>query len=126
MSNKTDKPTILVVDDQPENIDVLSNLLRGKYRVKAATSGEKALEVVKKSNNPDLVLLDIMMPGIDGYEVCKRLKADSVTKDIPVIFVSALQNESDKDKAFECGAVGYIEKPINPDKVLKSVHEHIR
>jgi len=82
--NPADKPTLLIVDDVPGNIDVLAAVLRGDYKIKAATSGDKALDLAH-TFHPDLILLDVMMPGIDGYEVCRRLKNDPRTHDIPVI-----------------------------------------
>lgn len=106
------KPTILVVDDTSSNIMILSSLLKENYRVKVATSGEKAISIVQ-SDPPDLILLDIMMPGIDGYETCRRIKADPKYSDIPVIFLTAKSDDEDESKGFEVGAVDYIIKPIN-------------
>lgn len=125
MSIEKKRATILVVDDQPENIDVLSSILRSDYRVKAATNGEQALLIVHQKGQPDLIMLDVMMPGIDGYEVCKRLKQDEKTSNIPIIFVSALQGEEDKEKAFKSGAVDYLTKPVMPDEVIRRVQAHI-
>lgn len=116
---------ILVVDDTPQNLTILTKILKKQgYRVRPAISGAVALKAVK-SAAPDLVLLDIMMPDIDGYEVCKRLKADPVTRDIPVIFVSAKHEVIDKVKGFELGAVDYITKPIQADDVLARVRTHL-
>lgn len=126
MSDTTNKATILVVDDQPENIDVLSNILREDYKVKAAINGEKALQIIQQKEAPDLILLDIMMPGIDGYEVCQRLKENDSTRDIPVIFVSALQNIDDRLKAFTAGGVDYLTKPVQPEEVRARVRAHVQ
>ena len=100
MDNIEKKETVLVVDDTLENIDVLKGILRDYYKITFATSGEMALKVVSKAS-PDIILLDIMMPGMDGYEVCKRLKDDSRTKNIPVIFVTAKDQDVDEAKGLE-------------------------
>ncbi|MGY6276895.1 response regulator [Methylomonas sp. MgM2] len=107
------KPTVLVIDDKPENIDVLVGTLKHDYNVKAAISGEMGLKVVR-AGPPDIILLDIMMPGIDGYEVCRRLKADYTTRHIPIIFITAKISVEDELKGLELGAVDYIAKPISP------------
>ncbi|HHH42722.1 MAG TPA: response regulator [Gammaproteobacteria bacterium] len=104
--------SILVVDDEPVNIDVLTGLLKKDYRLLVAKSGERALETARKGQ-PDLVLLDIMMPGMDGYEVCRRLKADAATRDIPVIFVTAMDQAGDEARGFEVGAADYLAKPVS-------------
>jgi adenylate cyclase len=111
---------ILIVDDAPENIDVLQNLLQG-YKMSVALNGEKALKLASGPNKPDLILLDIMMPGIDGYEVIRRLKADESTKEIPVIFITALTEATDETKGFSLGAADYISKPFQPDVVKARV-----
>jgi len=116
--------TILVVDDAPENIDVLSGVLSTSYKIKAAINGEKALKIAFASS-PDLILLDIMMPGMDGYEVCRRLKDDPRTKNIPVIFVTAKSDVKDETHGFELGAVDYITKPVSPPIVLARVHAQL-
>ena len=90
MANARDKPTILVVDDTPANLSLLGEVLKADYRTKAAVSGEKALKIALSDTPPDLILLDVMMPGMDGYEVCRRLKANPATRDIPVIFVTSM------------------------------------
>ena len=105
--------TVLVVDDTPANIDVVKGVLSESYFVQAAVNGEMALKIVQKKK-PDLILLDIMMPGMDGYEVCKRLKSDVTTHDIPVIFLTAKAEVADETKGLELGAVDYITKPISP------------
>ncbi|MBU2511181.1 response regulator [bacterium] len=117
-----DKPTILVVDDTPENIDILVGILKESYRVKAAISGEKALKSAKK-NPPDLILLDIMMPGMDGYQVFEQLKADPVTANVPVVFVTGRSESADLEKGMAMGARGYLTKPVDPVKVTTLVHE---
>ena len=116
-----EKPTILVVDDTPDNLALVSALLKDIYHVKVAVSGEKALRIATGAKPPDLILLDIMMPHMDGYEVCKRLKANPVTADIPVIFVTARADEEDERIGLELGAVDYITKPISPAILLARV-----
>ena len=120
-----ERPTILVVDDTPDNLAVLSSLLKDEYRVKVASSGEKALKVAAAANPPDLILLDIMMPGLDGYEVCQRLKLDPATRDIPVIFLTAKSDVDSEQHGLELGAVDYITKPISPPIVLARVRTHL-
>lgn len=116
--------TVLVVDDTAENIDVLAAILRNEYRVLAARDGETALRIVN-SATPDLILLDVVMPDIDGYEVCRRLKAQAETSDIPVIFVSALNDTFDKVRGFAVGGVDYITKPIQPEETQARVKTHL-
>ncbi len=113
--------TILVVDDTPANLSLMTGLLRDDYKVKAAIDGEKALRIAQASPPPDLILLDIMMPGMDGYEVCRRLKADPVTRDIPVIFLTAKSGIEDEKMGLDLGAVDYITKPISPPIVMARV-----
>lgn len=115
---------ILIVDDQPVNIQALNSALKPDYKIFFATNGEDALELAK-TTNPDLILLDIMMTGMDGYEVCKRLKSDSVLKDIPVIFVTAMSEEANETIGLELGAVDYITKPFNPAIVKLRVKNHL-
>ncbi len=119
------KPCILAVDDTPENIDVISGLLRDDYRVKVALNGVRALKIAQSDSPPDLVLLDIMMPEIDGYEVCRQLKNNPLTKNIPVIFLTAKSEVEDEAKGFELGAVDYITKPISPSLVKARVKTHL-
>lgn len=119
------KARILVVDDTPANIKILADLLRKDYLLSVATSGADALEIAGSEDRPDLVLLDIMMPEMDGYEVCRRLKADPRTKDVPVIFVTAMSEVDDETKGFSLGAVDYITKPIRPPIVKARVAAHL-
>ncbi len=120
-----DKKTILIVDDTPTNIALLVDTLKPDYRTKIATSGEKALALAQGNAPPDLILLDIMMPGMDGYEVCQRLQADSRTKDIPVIFVTALGEVADEEKGLLLGGRDYIIKPVSPAIVRARVRTHL-
>ncbi len=121
----TDKTTVLIVDDNSDNLDVLSGVLRPFYKVKAAINGELALKVASAKNKPDIILLDIMMPGVDGYEVCRRLKADPSTANIPIIFVTAKTEIKDEQTGFELGAVDYITKPISVPIVLARVRTQL-
>ena len=118
--------TILIVDDTPSNIDVLREVLHSRYTLKVATSGEKALQIAASGAAPDLVLLDIMMPAMDGYEVCRRLKSSELTRRIPVIFVTAMHEIEDEAKGFDAGCVDYIVKPISPPLVLARVATHLK
>jgi CheY-like chemotaxis protein len=125
MTPAEDKKLILLVDDAPENIQVAHAILKHTYKTRVATSGAKALEQVKAIPPPDLILLDVMMPEMDGYEVCTRLKADPATRDIPVIFLTAKTEAEDETKGFEVGAVDYIHKPFSPPVVLARVQTHM-
>ncbi|MFH2066132.1 MAG: sigma-54-dependent Fis family transcriptional regulator [Pseudomonadota bacterium] len=125
MDQDNSKPDILIVDDQPENIRILADLLKQKYSPMAATNGSKALEHAMGDNKPDLILLDIMMPEMDGYEVCRRLKADKKSCGIPIIFITALSDAEDETRGFELGAADYITKPFNPDIVEARVQTHL-
>lgn len=125
MSNGSEKQTVLVVDDTPENIDVLSGILRPDYKVKAALNGERALKIARGDSQPDIILLDIMMPGMDGYEVCQHLKNDPLTARIPVIFITAKSEVEDEKKGFEYGAVDYITKPVSPPLVQARVNTQL-
>lgn len=118
-------PNILVVDDTPLNLSLLVDILsNGGYEVSPVNSGKLALIAVK-DNPPDLILLDIMMPEMDGYEVCQTLKEDKLTKDIPIIFISALDEIPDKIRAFDAGGIDYIVKPLKPKEVLARVKIHL-
>mgnify|MGYP003951153393 CR=1 FL=1 len=119
------KPTILVVDDTPDNLSLMRELLRKDYQVQLANGGERALKLAALQPQPDLILLDIMMPVMDGYEVCRRLKADAATRDIPVVFLTAKADVEDEKRGLELGAVDYITKPISPPVVLARVKIHL-
>jgi PleD family two-component response regulator len=129
MTGTNDQPgkqVILTVDDSPDNIALISEVLKEYYQVKVATNGKDALHIAFSSNPPDLILLDIMMPGIDGYEVCSQLKSDSQTSDIPVIFLTTKSDVADEEKGFELGAVDYITKPISPPILRARIRTHLR
>lgn len=116
--------TILVVDDTETNIDILVEILGDDYDVSVAMDGESALEIVDEEP-PDLVLLDIMMPGMDGYEVCRRLKANEKTRDIPVIFVTAKEEIDEKMDGYDVGASDCITKPVDPDFIKEIVKKYL-
>lgn len=119
------KPSILVVDDTPANLTLMTGLLQGTYQVRAAISGHKALKIAGSDSQPDLILLDIMMPEMDGHEVCRRLKADPKTAEIPIIFLTAMSEIHDEEKGLKLGAVDYITKPVSPPIALARIHTHI-
>lgn len=119
------KETILVVDDAPFNITLLSNILKPRFHVIAAPNGETALKILDSPNLPDLILLDIIMPGMDGYEVCKALKANPKTAEIPILFTSSLSETPDIVKGFHVGGVDYITKPFQPEEVFARVEVHL-
>ena len=119
------KPTLLAVDDTADNLTLLNALLSGPYKVKLANSGEKALKIAAASPAPDLILLDIMMPGMDGYEVCRQLKQQPATRDIPVIFLTARTDAESERAGLEAGAVDYVTKPFNPPVLLARVRTHL-
>ncbi len=120
-----DRPTILIVDDAPANVELLGEVLGEHYRTKAATSGERALRIAATDPPPDLILLDVMMPGMSGHEVCEKLKADPRTARIPVIFVTAMSEVDDETRGLALGAVDYLTKPVNPAIVLARVRTHL-
>ena len=120
------KPTVLIVDDTPENLTVMNGLLREHYRTKIANSGARALQIAADNPHPDLILLDIMMPGMDGYEVCRRLKRDPRLAAVPVIFLTAKAEIKDEQAGFNAGGVDYITKPISPPIVLARVSTHLK
>ena len=122
----TVRPVVLVVDDTPENLQLMHGLLREAYQVKLANHGVRALELASREPLPDLILLDIMMPEIDGFEVCRRLKGDPRTADIPIIFLTAITDVEAEAKGFAAGAVDFILKPISPPVVLARVDTHVR
>jgi len=117
---------ILIVDDQAENIDIMVEALQSTYDLMAATDGKSALERARGEAPPDLILLDVMMPEMDGYEVCRRLRSDPVTRDIPVIFVTALNDPDKEAKGLDLGACDYITKPISPPVVMARVRAHLQ
>lgn len=119
------RSTVLVVDDTPDNLSLMMELLKDDYKVKLANGGERALKLASMLPPPDLILLDIMMPGMDGYEVCQRLKANPQTRDIPVVFLTAKTEVKDEKRGLEMGAVDYITKPISPPIVLARVKIHL-
>lgn len=124
MAANTTKQVVLIVDDMPENLDVLREILLPDYTIKAATNGEKALEVVRNSK-PDIILLDIMMPGMSGYDVCRTLKSNPETMNIPVIFVTAMSEVTDQELGFDVGAIDYLTKPVIPAIVRARVRNHL-
>jgi len=120
-----DRKTILIVDDAPENLMLLGELLQAEYRVRAANSGARALQVLVSDPRPDLVLLDVMMPEMDGYEVIRRLKQQEQTRDIPVIFITAMTAVADEERGLALGAVDYITKPFSPAIVQARVRAQL-
>lgn len=122
---ETALPSILIVDDTPENLSVLGELLQPSYRVRAANSGRRALQMAHSAPPPDLILLDVMMPEMDGYDVLSELRADPYTARIPVIFVTAMDGTQDEEHGLDCGAVDYITKPIRPAIVLARIRTQL-
>lgn len=125
MTAAGEKKLVLVVDDAPANLQVVHSILKADFKVRVATSGAKALDLVKAEPHPDLILLDVMMPEMDGYEVCGVLKATPEARDIPVIFLTGKTEVDDETKGFELGAVDYIHKPFSPAVVKARVHTHL-
>lgn len=125
MENLSKTATALIVDDMATNIQILSDLLKDEYIIKVAKSGKKAIEIAQGLEKPDIILLDIMMDNIDGYEVCKVLKNDALTKGIPIIFITAKTDERDQEYGLSLGAVDYITKPFNPTIVKIKVRNHV-
>ncbi len=119
------KQTVLIVDDSPVNIQMLGQLLKDEWNVKVATNGKTALNIATSEDPPDLILLDVMMPEIDGYKICQILKASDDTKDIPIIFVTAMSQQEDEAKGLELGAIDYITKPYNISIVKARVRNHL-
>lgn len=115
---------LLVIDDEPNNLRVIGQILRDRYELIFATSGEEAIELAAQ-DLPDLILLDIMMPGMNGYEVCEKLKANPSTREIPVIFVTAMSEVEDEARGFDAGAVDYIQKPVSGPILLRRVETHL-
>lgn len=126
MASASHKPLILIVDDTPTNIQILAESLRSEYRIKVAVSGKAALDVVARQGAPDLILLDVMMPDMDGYEVCTRLKQNAESSSIPVIFVTAMSEAADEERGLKLGAVDYISKPFHLPIVKARINNHIK
>ena len=124
MSDELKNSKILIVDDTPENVEILGEILNG-YKKQVALNGERALKLANGESKPDLILLDIMMPGMDGFEVCRRLKENEATRDIPVIFITAKSEVEDETRGLQLGAVDFIPKPISPPVVLARVKNHL-
>jgi putative two-component system response regulator len=120
------KPVVLVVDDTPDNLLLMANLLKDSYTVKAANNGEKALRIARDTPPPDLILLDIMMPGMTGHEVAQALQAEPHTRDIPIIFLTAMASSEDETRGLEMGVADYITKPISPPVVLARVRTQLK
>src|SRR5262250_408795 len=125
MTSAADKKLLLLVDDDSENIQVVHSILKDRHKIRVATNGAKALELAKAEPLPDLILLDVMMPQMDGYEACGLLKADERTRDIPVIFLTGKTEVTDETRGFEVGAVDYIHKPFSPPIVTARVRNHL-
>jgi putative two-component system response regulator len=123
-ADPTRRPTLLIADDEPTNLQVLRQILQAEYRLLFARDGVKAVELAQ-SERPDLILLDVMMPNMTGHDACRALKADAATRDIPVIFVTAMADAEDEAKGFELGAVDYITKPVSPSIVRARVRTHL-
>ena len=125
MTASKEKTIVLVVDDAPDNLDIMGFILRAQYKVKSALNGHRALQIAHKKPQPGIILLDVMMPDMDGYEVCRQLKADPATSHIPIIFVTAKNDTEDEQRGLDCGAADYITKPIQPVIVLARVKTQI-
>lgn len=121
-----EKQCILAVDDIPENIEIIRNLLGGDYQIKAATKGSKAIDIARKHPQPDLILLDVMMPEMSGYEVCRTLKNDADTLHIPIIFISGKNDAANESEVFELGAADYITKPFHPGVIQTRVKSQLQ
>ncbi len=122
----TEKPTVLIVDDAPENLRLLSGLLKGRYKVKIANNGRQALDLIASGKPPDIILLDVLMPLLDGHETCRHLKTNPNTAGIPVIFLTGKSDVEDEARGLELGAVDYIIKPISPPIVIARIQTHLQ
>ena len=122
--DSADKATILVVDDSPDTRNLIVTLLENDYKVTATNNGKEALELAQSNTPPDLIMLDIMMPDVSGYDVCRQLKEDSRTCNIPVIFISAMAGEGNEAQGRALGAVGFLTKPLDPRDVVAQVKEY--
>lgn len=118
-------PTVLAVDDAPENLALLARLLQGRYQVRVANGGERALKLAATGRPPDLILLDILMPQMDGWAVCQRLKADPALRHIPVVFLSARNDAADRARGLALGAADCLSKPIDPAALLACLQAHV-
>jgi CheY-like chemotaxis protein len=116
-----EQKTILVIDDEPGNIDVIKNILADSYKVKASITGAKGLVAATKTPTPDVILLDIMMPEMDGYSVCRQLKSNPATRSIPVVFLSSKVTADEKRQGMGMGAVAYLTKPVDPQMLLETI-----
>jgi putative two-component system response regulator len=119
------RPTVLAVDDDPESLRLIAELLRDNYHVRVATGGEQALRAAELEPRPDLILLDVVMPGMDGYDLCRRFRAQAHTRDTPILFLTVRSNVVDEEKGFAAGGVDYLTKPISPPILLARVRTHI-
>jgi putative two-component system response regulator len=119
------RATILIVDDTPENLSLMSELLRNDYKLKIANSGARALKLAGSGDVPDLILLDIMMPEMDGYEVCRILKEQPATREIPVIFLTAKADIEAEERGLQLGAVDYLTKPVSPPILMARLKTHL-
>ena len=126
MNISVQRPTILIIDDVPTNVQILAEALSPLYRIKVASSGANALEIAQRKPHPDIILLDVMMPEMDGFEVCRRLKSNNETSNIPVIFVTAKNTESDEELGLNLGAVDYITKPFSIPITKARIRNHLR
>lgn len=120
-----EKALILVADDQPENLFILEELLHDSYRVQTFSDGRQVLAFLQAGQRPDLMLLDVVMPGADGFEVCRRVKANPATKDIPVIFITSLESDTDEEYGLSLGAEDFVHKPFSPAVVMARVRNHL-
>jgi len=125
MDGEDRKQTILIIDDEVTNINILNEVLKTDYKVVFAKDGEKGMKIARSETPPDLILLDIIMPGLDGYGVCEILKKDKRLKKVPIIFITVKASEEHETRGFELGAVDYITKPFNPVVVRARVKAHL-
>jgi len=121
MTHTSDNKLVLIVDDTPTNVGVISGVLKGAYRTKVATNGEKALVLASAADKPDLILLDVMMPGMDGYEITRRLRADERFRRLPVLALTAKAMKGDREKCLQAGASDYLAKPVNTEQLLSAL-----
>ncbi len=125
MKSKNQKETVLVVDDDPQNIQNVQNIVKTRYRVKSALNGHEALQIILSDNPPDIILLDVIMPGLNGFQVAKRIKSEPRTKDIPIIFITLKTGSESLVKGFQIGAQDYVTKPFQPEELLARVETHL-